>query len=289
MANAILTKADQLARSKVGYREGPRNNETMFGAWFGMNFQPWCAIFLSWISFNSGLTYLGKPWRFASTISARDHAKRNNRWITVPTVGTFAMMAHSATTGHIGYVIALLRRNGVLIVVTIEGNTNDQGAREGNGVWIRERSVSSWDGYIVLDQTYAQDQPQEEDLMLHYYRIRDESNISQPHPTLGSAVWISDGINTNWLSDPQFTHGRNMGWYDKNAPIEMVPESFHKALVETSAGGNLGGPSIVSILQEIRRQLQDPALHGGTGRLSLESIDAITKSVLDAQHKRLEA
>lgn len=176
MSNAVLTKADKLARSEVGYREGPRNNETKFGVWFGMNFQPWCAIFLSWLSFYSGLTYLGKPWRFASTIAARDHAKRAGRWITTPTVGTIAMMAHTSTTGHVGFVIALLRRAGRLIVVTIEGNTNDQGAREGNGVWLREREVSSWDGYIVLDQTYEL----EDDLPLNdddLRKIRDLFNV----------------------------------------------------------------------------------------------------------------
>lgn len=145
----VLVKAESVARSQVGYREGTNNNNK-YGVWFGFNHVAWCAIFLSWLSANSGLTYLGKPWRFASTIAARDHAKRNHRWTTTPTVGTYAMMAHTSTTGHVGFVIALLSGGRV---VTIEGNTNDQGAREGNGVWLRTRTASSWDGYIVLDQT----------------------------------------------------------------------------------------------------------------------------------------
>lgn len=157
MSNAILIKSEEVARKEVGYREGPKNNETKFGKWFGMDQVAWCAIFMSWVSAHSGTTYFGKPWRFASTIAARAHAQKNGRWTTTPTVGTIAMMAHSSTTGHVGEVIYILRRSGRIIVGTIEGNTNDQGAREGNGVWLRERDSSSWNGYIVLDQTYAND------------------------------------------------------------------------------------------------------------------------------------
>lgn len=284
MANAILTKADKLCRSQVGYREGPRNNETKYGAWFGMNFVAWCAIFLSWISFNSGLTYLGKPWRFASTISARNHAKKNHRWTATPTVGTFAMMAHSDTTGHIGYVIALLRRGGALIVVTIEGNTNDQGAREGNGVWIRERYASSWDGYIVLDQTYAADPPadEEDDMKQRFYKIRDEANISQPHPTKGDAIYVSDGTETKFVSEPAWVHFRNLGWWS-DAQVELIPESAHAWLISDSN---------ISVAQWLAQQIKDAAAgdgDGGPGYISPETIDAIAKAVLDAEHKRMES
>ncbi len=214
MANSILVKAEKLFRSKIGYREGPKNNETMFGKWFGMDFVAWCAIFLSWGSANSGLTYLGKPWRFASTVAAKNHAQKNKRWTTVPTVGTIAMMQNSSTTGHVGYVIALLRRNGVLIVVTIEGNTNDQGAREGNGVWLRERVASSWDGYIVLDQTYLNDEtlPPEEDDMRNFplvYRVvGDETGDAK---NLEGAIFISgDYVTTHALSYAMFVHHANL-------------------------------------------------------------------------------
>lgn len=289
MANSILSKAEDLARSEIGYREGPKNNETMFGAWFGMNFVAWCAIFQSWVSFFSGTTYLGQPWRFASTIAARAHAKKNARWTTTPTVGTIAMMAHDATTGHVGFVIALLMQASQLNVVTIEGNTNDQGAREGNGVWLRARSASSWDGYIVLDQTYlndSEDKPKEEDDMpRRFYRIRDEDHQDQPHPTKGNAIWVSDEITTNIMSEAQWVHGKNMKWYDESK-VELIPETFHAALLETSRGGNLGGESLQSMVEAIKAELDNPSSDGGIGQISKVTIDAIAKAVLDEEHKR---
>ena len=36
-----------VALSQIGFTEGP-NNETPYGAWYGMANQPWCATFISW-------------------------------------------------------------------------------------------------------------------------------------------------------------------------------------------------------------------------------------------------
>lgn len=165
MPGAVILKMADLGRSQVNYRECPKNasgrcifsgkvevakNHTKYGDKFGFNGVAWCAIFASWLSLMSGSTYFGKAYHFASTIAARDHAKKNHRWTTTPTVGAYSMMAHTATTGHFGFVLALLKDGYVL---TVEGNTNDQGGREGNGVYLRTRHKSSWDGYILLDQT----------------------------------------------------------------------------------------------------------------------------------------
>jgi hypothetical protein len=43
------------ARTQRGYREGPRKDQTKFGAWYGWNEVPWCAIFVSWVFFQEGL------------------------------------------------------------------------------------------------------------------------------------------------------------------------------------------------------------------------------------------
>lgn len=285
--NATLVKAEQIARGEVGYREGPKNNETKFGKWFGMDFVSWCAIFCSWLCAMSGLTYLGKPWRFASTIAARDHAKRNGRWVSNPVVGTIAMMAHTSTTGHVGYVIALLRKNGVLYVVTIEGNTNDQGAREGNGVWIRTRAASSWDGYIVLDQTYSEDvptNPEEEDMPRHFYKIRDESNISKPHPTKGAAIYVTDEVTSKFINGDAWAHEKGMGWWtdDEESKVELIPESLHNWLIATPEASML-----LALSQQIKDALAADT-DGGTGSLSDETIDKIVSELLDAQYNRMK-
>ncbi len=49
-----MTLVVDIAKSQIGYKEGPNNN-TMYGKWFGLNNQPWCAIFVSWCFDQAGL------------------------------------------------------------------------------------------------------------------------------------------------------------------------------------------------------------------------------------------
>ncbi|MDQ0272064.1 peptidoglycan-binding protein [Cytobacillus purgationiresistens] len=43
----------QTAASQIGTLEG-NNNDTKYGKWIGMNYQPWCASFVSWCAAQSG-------------------------------------------------------------------------------------------------------------------------------------------------------------------------------------------------------------------------------------------
>jgi hypothetical protein len=36
-----------IAKSQIGYKE-IGDNSTMYGKWYGLVRQPWCAIFVSW-------------------------------------------------------------------------------------------------------------------------------------------------------------------------------------------------------------------------------------------------
>ena len=47
--------ASAKAEVDAGYREGA-NNDTKFGKWFGMNNQPWCAMYVSWCFKEAGLS-----------------------------------------------------------------------------------------------------------------------------------------------------------------------------------------------------------------------------------------
>ena len=44
----------EIALSQKGYREGP-NNDTKYGAWYGLNYNPWCAMFVSWCADQIGI------------------------------------------------------------------------------------------------------------------------------------------------------------------------------------------------------------------------------------------
>ncbi|MFN9956131.1 MAG: hypothetical protein ACK55I_23800, partial [bacterium] len=45
----------QVAKSQVGYIEGPKDNETKYGAFTKSNFQPWCGSFVMWCANEAGV------------------------------------------------------------------------------------------------------------------------------------------------------------------------------------------------------------------------------------------
>jgi hypothetical protein len=45
----------QVAKSQVGYIEGPKDNETKYGAYTKSNFQPWCGSFVNWCAKEAGV------------------------------------------------------------------------------------------------------------------------------------------------------------------------------------------------------------------------------------------
>lgn len=52
-----MSKRDEIveiALSQKGYHEGP-NNDTKYGEWYGLNNEPWCAMFVSWCAFQVGI------------------------------------------------------------------------------------------------------------------------------------------------------------------------------------------------------------------------------------------
>ena len=44
-----------VARTQIGTKE-KGNNDTGYGRWYGMNNQPWCAMFVSWVYDQAGLS-----------------------------------------------------------------------------------------------------------------------------------------------------------------------------------------------------------------------------------------
>lgn len=54
---ARVTALIELARAQVGTVEDPPgSNRTKYGQWYGMDGQPWCAQFVSWVFAHAGCT-----------------------------------------------------------------------------------------------------------------------------------------------------------------------------------------------------------------------------------------
>lgn len=132
-----------VATSQVGYREG-ENNDTAFGQWYGLNHASWCAEFISWAAIKSGC---GKMIpKHAYTPSGANWFKSQNRWGTKPRVGAIVYF-YNASEGRIAHVgvVTKVFPNGSFL--SCEGNTNNTGSRQGNGVYLQRRISTRGGGF----------------------------------------------------------------------------------------------------------------------------------------------
>lgn len=111
------------ARGQLGYHEGP-NNDTKFGVWYGMNFEPWCDMFVSWCGSQAGEgPHVGK---YAYTPSHLDWFTANGKFGQTPKPGAIVFFKWPGVSNdicdHVG-IVESIRNDGTII--TIEGNNGD--------------------------------------------------------------------------------------------------------------------------------------------------------------------
>lgn len=83
--STVRELALEKARSFLGYQESPPGtNGTMFGAWYGLDFEPWCAMFVSYCFahvaptqdvFVRGITYAYVPFIVDDAINGRNRLR----------------------------------------------------------------------------------------------------------------------------------------------------------------------------------------------------------------------
>lgn len=146
-----VSLAVRTALGEVGYREGRdrsgnwNNIQKYSPAVPGLEWsqgQPWCATFVSWVMLKAGLAALFP--RSASVPAIWSWGGTNGLRSDYPAVGALAIFGNLQ---HIGLVVWFDRN----YVWTVEGNTNDNGSPEGNGVYLkRHLRTDSWvKGYVL--------------------------------------------------------------------------------------------------------------------------------------------
>ena len=107
---------------------------------------PWCAAFVHFCVVTAGAdpAKLAPARQCAGVIGWRNWAKAGGRISDTPLRGWLFYWLNG-DEGHIGFIRKVTGEPGALILSTIEGNTNDNGSRIGDGVYIKERPVSSFD------------------------------------------------------------------------------------------------------------------------------------------------
>jgi len=116
----------EIAKKEVGTIEGPKDNETKYGAWMKINFQPWCQSFVSWCAHTAGVAKFPKS---ASTVAASDEFKKQGRWADArnddPTPGDWIYFDFPDDgVNRISHVGLCIKNNGDGTIQVIEGNTS---------------------------------------------------------------------------------------------------------------------------------------------------------------------
>ena len=118
----------EVAKSQVGYIEGPKDNETKYGKKYGTNFQPWCGAYVNWCGEEAGV----KIPKTVYTPSGAAAFKKANAWIDAqvadPEPGDIAYFNFPGVTGicHVG-IVAVDNEDGT--VWCYEGNTTGDGKK----------------------------------------------------------------------------------------------------------------------------------------------------------------
>lgn len=146
-----------VARSYVGERESAPNDSKLIRAWLRLCGvlvpSAWCGAFVTACLVEAGADRKKLPKFAASTYYWYVWAKLNKRLLTFPKRG-YVFLWNGANGGHMGAVIRTEEAGPY--IETLEGNTNDEGAREGYEVCERERLKGDikkhprW-GYVLID------------------------------------------------------------------------------------------------------------------------------------------
>ena len=146
----MTTPSDVLtvATRHLGYKEvAPGINQNKFGDWYGMNFQPWCAMFVSYCFYNAGLPlFITTPRGFAYCPYGVDWFRRQNRFDKNAKPGdvVFYDWRGDGVSDHVGIVERVLSSSEI---VAIEGNTSNGNDSNGGSVMRRTRKTSTVQGF----------------------------------------------------------------------------------------------------------------------------------------------
>jgi hypothetical protein len=132
----------RIAKAEIGYHEG----KDASGHWDniqkyspgvpGLEWsqgQPWCCTFCAWVALKAGVANLFP--RTASCADAVAWFKQQGRWSEYPAIGAQVFYGPGGGS-HTGIVVDYDADT----ITTVEGNTNDNGSAEGDGVYLKKRN-----------------------------------------------------------------------------------------------------------------------------------------------------
>lgn len=136
-----------IAKQELGTIEVP-DNKTKYGKWYGLDGNPWCAMFVSWVYAQAGLTKsvaASTKKGFASCDAGLKWFTKRNQLVPIgqaqPGDIVFFQFDEDAQPDHVGIVV----KNKGKHLYCIEGNTSPtrKGSQSnGGGVYRKKRPYS---------------------------------------------------------------------------------------------------------------------------------------------------
>ena len=145
-------KTLEIAISQLGVQEIPKNSNAgpavekyLKSVGLGKGYS-WCMAFMYWCAKEAStqLGVLNPLFKTAGVLAM--YNKEQHLIVTIPQPGDIFIMDFGKGQGHTG-IVEKVENN---TVHTIEGNTNDEGSREGYEVCRRERKISTIKAYLRL-------------------------------------------------------------------------------------------------------------------------------------------
>lgn len=142
--NPMSRKVVEIAASQVGVSEQPKGSNRgpevdQYLQAVGIRFPaPWCAAFVVWCHNRAGIEI---P-RTGGVLDLWNKSAANR--VNEPQPGDVMILDYGKGKGHTGIVESVAGD----LVHTIEGNTNDEGSREGYEVAGRVRKISAAKGFL---------------------------------------------------------------------------------------------------------------------------------------------
>ena len=133
-----------VAETKGKPNQGPEVNQYLKSVGLNPGYA-WCMAFVYWC-YNKAAEQMGVKNPLIRTAGVMNHwnkAKPEFKRV-IPMAGDIFIMDYGKGLGHTGFVKSVSEKT----IETIEGNTNDEGSREGYEVCIRQRDRSKIKGYL---------------------------------------------------------------------------------------------------------------------------------------------
>jgi hypothetical protein len=256
----VATATTQVGVKETKGNRGPKIKEYLNIVGLGEGYA-WCAGFVCWcVAKTSQAANVVVKLQFSAGVLAMWNKNKELR-VADPLPGDIFIMKFSNGLGHTGIVTGVTATE----INTIEGNTNDGGSREGDGVYKRKRLRKTIHGYLrpfllLLLPFFGMAQLNTKDTLINsrWVRMSIPTNYNQVDSLPMIVFFPGRGeVGTGLISDTSKIsvggpHGFiKQGW---NGHVVLAKDTIRPLILTVQVSDWQGPSSIVPIFEAIQRR-----------------------------------